>query len=669
MTAQTGGAMDAHPVADSRDAFDALLDASSLGAPRVQAVRRRTPVAVRDLLASRLVRRSLPAADAPVQPAPLPERGADGARPPLLRASEEQEPQHAREGIGSHRYGKFESDSVTGRGQVFVSHSSPHENILYQLNSLTRDLADLAERILPHVFFDSFLSCPKEALKAIEAPMETRLLRQLFFPEKDSSRIGRYGMGVKLALASQLIREESWRSGTPHGDVLGSGRSEHTAGNRRARSGWLHGYGHNVPEEVWELRDTGAAPHVAAAVCHAVLPGGLGPWLVLGPYVSDPSARGMSTQAGQDTADHLLATAAAQRPQRRDVWWSPEEMAADAGLYDWLAAVWLSGRGSQGSRSSSGRQRSSRGNDRSPWLDRFLAVYGPGALARSHTVPQTMWEQLVQGLLQWPAPGPYSCLTAHHYWRGMRASWEERQTPGATGAAANQVHGFSERCPVHPYRPLERTTVSTYTRPDDRMRIPTLAAEFVTATAEPRNSLSWTCREHVKPFLLELELLLSAIGGTHLTSRVCRIEAAQEAVAGWETARLTLLADNFRIAAPTVLTSQRSDPYAVNAASEGPPREQTAWTFSHDLLGAWMQQSFSSHSNACAETVDRQSGDHMDTCMDIHVNTTESETVLQLKQSDLARFPDRTRENTDNQNEHRTPSALLAEWLSDARWQ
>jgi hypothetical protein len=663
--------MDAHPVAGSHDAFDALLDASSLGAPRVQAVRRRTPAAVRDLLASRLVRRSLPDADAPVQPVPLPERGAEGARPPLPCAGEEQEPQHAPEGIGSHHYENSESDSAAGRGQVFVSHSGPHENILYQVNTLTRDFTDLAEKILPHVFFDNFLSCSKEALKVIEAPMETRLLRQLFFSEQDSSRIGRYGIGVKLALASPLIREESWHSGTPYGDVLGSGRSEYMDGNRRARSGWPHGYGHNVPEEVWELRDTGAAPHVAAAVCHALLPGGLGQWLVLESYASDPSARGMSTQVRQGAAwatDPLLGTAAAQRPQRRDAWWSPEEMAADAGLYHWLAAVWLSGRRSQGSRSSSGRQRSNGGNDRSPRLDRFLAVYGPGAPARSHAAPQTMWEQLVYGLLQWPAPGPYGCLTAHHYWRGVRASWEERQTPGATGAAANRVHGFSERSPVPPYRPVGRTTVSTYTRPDDRMRIPAIASEFVMATRTPelRTGMSWTCREQVMPLPLKLELLLSAVGGTDLTSRVCRIEAAQEAVTGWKTARLTLLADNCRIAAPTVLTSHCSEPYAVHAASEGPSREQTAWTFSHDLLGAWMQQRFSGHSNAFEQTVHRQSGDQVDTCMDIHMNTTESEAVLRLKQSDLARFPDRTRENTDNQNEHRAPSALLAEWLSDA---
>lgn len=628
--------MDANPVASRHDAFDALLDASSLGAPRVQAVRRRTPATVRDLLASHLIRRSLPAAETPEQAASLPEQVAEGTRLPLPRVGG-QEPQHAPEGSGSHPYGKIKNDSGTGRVLVFVSHSSPHEYILYQLNALTRDFAGLAERILPNVSFDSFSGCPKGALKAIEAAMETRFLRQLFFPEKDSSRIGRYGMGAKLALASPLIREEMWRSGTLSGGVLGNGRSEHTDGS-----------------------------------CHAVLPGGLGRWFVLWPYASDPSVRGMSTQMGQGrdwVTSHLLCTATTQRPQRRDAWWSPDEMDAHAGLHDWL-----SGGSSQGSTSSFGRQRTNSGNDRRPWLDQFLAVNGPGAPARLHAVPQTMWEQLVYGFLESPAPGSYGCLTAHHYGGGLRVSLEERQTPGTTGAAGNRVHGFSGRYPAHQDQPRVRMTVSTYTRPDDRMRVPALASQFVMATRTAEllwTDLSETFREQVVlPLPVTLELLLSAVGGTDLTRRACRIEAVQEAATVWETARLILLAGNFRIATPTVLTSHCSNPYAVRVASEGPARVQTVWTLVHDLLGPGMQQGSSGHSNACVGTVDRQSGDQADTGRDIRVNTTEGEAVLQLKQADLTRLPDSTRENTDNQNErHRMPSAwdaLFAEWLSDA---
>jgi hypothetical protein len=665
--------MDANPVASSHDAFDALLDASSLGAPRVQAVRRLTPAAVHDLLDSRLTRRSLPAADTTAQPAPLPEQVAEGAQPPLPRAREEQEPQHAPDGSGSHHCMQIKSNSETGKGIAFQSHSIPYERILGELNCLTQDFADLTERILAHVFLDSFLSCPTEALKAAEVPMETRLLKQLFFPEQDSNRIGRYGMGAKLALASPLIREELWRSGTPTADLLDNERFGHTDGNQRVRAGRPRGYGRNVPDEVWRLRDTDAAQRVAAAVCSAVLPSGPGHWLVLWPYASDPSARGMSTQTGQGRAwatSHLLGTVTAQRTQRRDPWW-PEEIDADAGLHDWLAESWLSGRGSQGNGRSFGRQRSNSGNDRRAWLDCSFAVYGPGAPARSHAVPQTAW-QLVYGLLGRLAPGPHGFLTAHKHWPGMRASLEERPTPGATGAAANRVHGFSERCPAHQYWPLGRVTVSMHPRPDDRM--PALAPEFVMATRTAellRTSLSWTCREQAPLQLaLALELLLPAGGSAGVTSRACRIEATQEATTARETARLILLAGNCRIAIPAVLTNHCGDLYAVPAVSEGPSREPTVWTFARDLRVAGMQQGSSGHGNARAGTADRQSGDQVDTCMDIRVNTAEGEAVLQLKRADLVRLLDSTQENIDSQNElHRMPSVddtVSKEWLSDA---
>ncbi|WP_327742777.1 hypothetical protein OHO28_51695 [Streptomyces europaeiscabiei] len=663
--------MDAHQVASSHDAFDALLDASSLGAPRVQAVRRRTPAAVRDLLASRFARRSLPAADAPARPAPLPERGTEDAQPPLARVGEEPEPQHTAHGNGSHHYTQIKSYSGADREPFPVPHSILQERVLYQLNPLVRYFVGSAESALAQVFIEKFSGCPEEVLKATEVPMETRLFWQLSFPGRGGSRIGRYGMGVKSALPSPFIYE-AWLSGIPSGDLLGSGRSDYTYGNRRVRSGWAHGYRHHVPAQVWGARDTDAAQHVAAAVCNAVLLGDIGHWLVLRPYVSAPSTHGMGTQTGQGSARatrHLLSTVTAQRTQRSDPWCPPERIDTEAGLRDWLAAVGPS-RGSRGSGRSFGGQMTNRGNGRRAWLCCSLTVYGPGASAPSPAVPQTTWEELVYGLFEWLAPAPHGCLTARHFWRGRDALLEERQTPGATGAAANQVDGFGGRCPAHPYRPLGRTMVSTNSRPDDRMRIPALASEFVMATRAAEllyTGLSETCREQVMPLSLALDLLPPAVGGRDSASRACRIEAAQEAATVWETAWLILRAENYRIAAPMALTSHRSDTYAVYAASEGAPGEQTVWTFNHDLLGAWLRQNSSDPSNARAGAVDRQSGDQVDACMDTRVNTAAGEGVLQLKQPDLARLPDSTRENIDNQHELPCmPSTLFTEWLSDA---
>ncbi|MCC9711823.1 hypothetical protein E4N62_45405 [Streptomyces sp. MNU76] len=659
--------MDAHQVANSHDAFDTLLDASSLGAPRVQAVRRRTPASVRDLLASR---RARPAADAQARPALLPERVTEDAPPPLPRAVEELEPPHAPHGNRS--YNRTQIKSYFGAASEpfsSVPHSILQEDGLHQLNSLVRDCVDSAETAARAIVrkFPGYL---EEVLKATEAPMETRLFGQLFFRGQDGSRIGRYGMGLKSSLLSSFICEV-WISGISSGGLLGNGRSEHTYGNRRMRAGWSHAYRHHVPSPVWASRDTDAAQHVAAAVFNAVRPGDIGHWLVLGPCASAPSTHGMSTQAGHRACAtrHLLNTVTTQRTQRSDPWCPPERIDAEAGLRDWLAAVGLS-RGSRGSGRSFRGQMTNRGNGSHTWLCCSLTVYGPGVSTRSPAVPQTTWEQLVYGLLEWSAPVPHGCLTARHFWRGRDALLEERQTPGATGAAANQVDGFGGRCPAHPYRPLGRTMVSMNSRPDDRLRIPALASEFVMATRAAEllyTGLSETCREQVMPLSLALDLLPPAVGGRDSASRACRIEAAQEAATVWETARLLLRAENYRIAAPMALTSHRSDTYAVYAASEGAAGEQTVWTFNHDLLGAWLRQNSSDPSNARAGAVDRQSGDQVDACMDTRVNTAAGEGVLQLKQPDLARLPDSTRENTDNQHElPRMPSTLFTEWLSDA---
>ncbi|MER5662802.1 hypothetical protein [Streptomyces mirabilis] len=635
--------MDANQVASSHDAFDTLLDASSLGAPRVQAVRRHTPAAVRDLLASRLARRNLPAADAPGQSTPLPERGTEYTQPPLQHSSEEQELQHTPQGSnGSHHSMHIKSDSNKGGRVVFVSHSTSYECIPHQVNRLAEHFADLVKRISARTFQDSLLSCLREALEA-EVSMETRLLTQPFFAEQESeySRIGRYGMGAKLVLASAFIREEILNSGNSFRDLLGNGRFEHTDGKRRVRAGWAHAYGQNVLDESCWRRGTDAAHHGAAMAeaRNAVLSGDLGHWLVLWPDASDHSVRGMSTQMGQGSAwatSRQLGTATAHRTQRRDPRWWPG-IDADAEMHAWLAAVGLSGRGNQGSRPTFGRQRTNSEDDRRSWLDHFLAVYWPGAPARSNAVPETTWEQLVYGLPGRPAPGPHGCLTAHIYWCGM---------PG-------------------------RIPVSAYPRPDDRM--PALAPVLVLATRTAEilcTDLNEIFREKVAlPLPMALELLFPAGGSTALTSRACHIEAMREATTAWEITRLILMGGNGRIVTPVTLASRRGDPCAAHAAFEEPSGEQIVCTFVRGLHVAEMQDS-SGYGNARAGTADRKSGDQVDTCMDIRVNTAERGAVLQMKQKGLARILDSTRENIDNQNEHhRMPSARDAvseEWLSDA---
>lgn len=72
MTEPTGGAVDFNRAPSVSDDFDALLAASSLGAPRVRAVRAHTPRGIRDLLGARLENRA-------TQTVPLPATDVVGA--------------------------------------------------------------------------------------------------------------------------------------------------------------------------------------------------------------------------------------------------------------------------------------------------------------------------------------------------------------------------------------------------------------------------------------------------------------------------------------------------------------------------------------------------------------------------------------------------------------
>lgn len=451
----------------------------------------------------------------------------------------------AQGGSGSYHSMQIKDDSSTGRQPVFLSHSASHGRIARQVNYLVEDAADPVAEYLGRVFLDSYLRC-LEVLNAAEAPMETRLLAPLFPAEQDSryDRIGLYGMGVKLVLASALDTEEMWHSGTLSGGPLGERRFPHTDDNRCVRAGWPTSNGRNVFDNAWRLRDTGAAQHLAAAVRNAAGPDGLRNWPVLWADVPGYCARGMSTQRGQGIAlatDHVLGTATGSWTELRDVWWWP---ATDAGTHACrLAAVGLFRWASQGDKRSPARMRTDGGDGRRPWLDRFLTVDWPGVSAGSNAVPETTGEHLVLRFRRWPVTGHSACRTAPAYWCDVLAVLEVRQTAKGTGAAASHVHGFSERWPVHRYGGAGRMPVSTYPWSDGPMPAVGPRLVVVTGTAElPWTFLSETPREQAAvPLHLALKLL-PADGSTVLTSRACRIEAAQEAMTARATTRVIFLA-------------------------------------------------------------------------------------------------------------------------------
>ncbi|MGI5461105.1 hypothetical protein ACQEWB_49755 [Streptomyces sp. CA-249302] len=561
MTSQTGGAMDVNPVAIGHDAFDALLDASSLGAPRVQAVRRLTPTAVRDLLA---FRRGLPAADAPARPAPLREQVAEAAQPLLSRAGEEQGPRQAPGRSGSHHNLQIKSNESTKRVNVSATlQLDLYQRFLNRLKFSTQFFTGSAEIILEDAFLEILSSCWKEAIGVAEASMKTRLFRQLLSSEQGRARIGLYGVGVKSAPAYPFNCEETWRSGTPAAGLPGSGRPGYMDGNWRVHTGWPHGFGRNLTGEGSEVArhrcgTTCRGRRLRCGSCQAALETR---WL-LGRAHSRPSTRDVGRQTGQRRTWGNESSAPARPlhsgPQRRDArWW--EETDADARARDWLAAVWISGPSGQGRGRGSGRQRPNSGDERRTWLDFFFTLDGPGVPVRSHAVPPTAWA-FGTGSIGWPVDRTAFCQgMAMGLACVLRRKSHRRREQAVQPTWAT---GFSEqRCPARQQRPLGTLTAITCARLDDRM--PVLPPGLV------RTGLSRTWGQQVPlPLALAAELLLWTDGGTGVTSAARRIQTAQEAVTEREAAERMLLTGYFRIAVPGA-------PYALSAVPEGLPGQQT----------------------------------------------------------------------------------------------
>lgn len=608
--------MGANQVASSHDAFDALLEASSLGAPRVQAVRRRTPAAVRDLLTSRLTGRSPATLDAAGQAAPPEQRVTKSAQPPLPRAEEGRDLQHLlRSGSGSHHVTQLKGHSCTSKSRLPALEGW----IPYQASDLTQSFAEWADQIFGRVPPQSLLRRSKGTVA--EASMKTGLFTQLHFADLCSrhSRIGRYGVGA----------------------------------------GWPHSYGRNVFEDAWMRAGTDAAQHLATAVRDTASPTGPWYWLIAWADVSDLCARGMSTQTGRGIAPatrHVPGASAAHRTTC-DACQSAAD--PDGGAYGLSAAVsrWAA----QGS-SRRVEERSKGGGGRN-WWEHLLAVYGQGASGRSAAVQESEWEQLAYRLLGWPVR-PCGCPAAHPYWRGMRASLEEQQTSKGTGPRCSRVHAFSEcwSCGV----PV-RSPVSANAWPDGH--VPEPASGFVMAicTAELLwTELSETLQEQAEvPLPLVLQLLCVAY--PLRSSSACCTGAAQEATTVRENARLVLPPDSFRTALPVTPACRRCYPSTMHAAFEGMSGGQIAWTFAGVLVAG--MESHPGFGTVRAWGADKQPSGQADPCRHIHVSKSEGEAVLPMNPPDLAQFLDCTREETDTEHAGMPPApdAVCAELMSDAQ--
>lgn len=614
MTAQTGGAMDAHQAASSDEAFDALLAASSLGSPRVQAMRRRTPEAVRERLASRLARRNFQPLEQPAQP-PL-------SAPDAL--DEGRESRYLPDvGSGSHRSKQVENERKTCGKLNFVPHSALRMRTPSHVFDLDEIVTGAMVRYYVSAPLDGISSTYQGSFTAADASVKTRLLTQLSFADLISrcGRIGRYGMGVKLTFACALTPETAWYFGDPSGGLHGNEVLPCVERHPRTRVDWLQSYEWNFLDDSWGRRDSSTA-HFAAAVRSALVTSGLKYWLGVWADTADHCEGGMAAPTGAIIAQigkQVLGMSTAHRslrcyPRRRG---NVPDIADRALL---LSAAVISCRADRG-RMRTPADESNQGGKKGYW-PHFIAPHWPESPDRSRAVLQAAWDNGVC-----LPPAPRVCLTSQMAWRDVLAVSAVRQAAGEAGKAFNRTVGGSAHWPTHQYD-MRAVPPSTYPWLDDRMSPPAPGLLMVTGTEEQL----WT-EQSEEPGLLPMAVssLWPAVAGSSTPmSRASSTERAHEEAMVRAINKLITLADD---------CSALGDPYAAQAAF-GPSGEQNPWRLSRDLLLARLKEPFVySNTGTGTGTANGQSGDGADARVRIGLITAEDVAAL-MKQADLdlARF-------------------------------
>lgn len=541
--------MDANQAAISHDAFDALLEASSLGAPRAKSVRQRTPAAVRDLLLTRLADRSPVPPDAAGQPVPPTQRVTQAGQTPLPRAGKGRDLPYALPGGSrSHSSTQFKRHSRTGKMVFAALHCN-----LYQAAAPEQNITELVDLLFGPVLLQGLFRRATETVAG--ASMETGLPAQLFFTEPGSrhSMVGRYGVGAKLALTSAPVPGDIWPFAVSPGVVLVNGKSLNPARYARGGADGPHAYGQSVFDDAWTRACSDVARHLAAALQETASPTGPGHWRIAWVGVPDPCARGMSTQTRQSVAPatRQVPGMAAQFRAQCGVCWPAADPAA---AYTLQAAAFP--RDSQGSSSRAGERSKGGGGRR--WRDDLLAVYGQQAPGRAPAGRESEWEQLMSRLKR-RTVASCGCPMVHRSWRATRASLEERWALERTRPEDSRLHTPGECCstshglPGRAHAGIHDWLDSNAPWVEMSERLEEWTAFPPSLTPEPL----WTS------FLLQ-------------PGMTCCAGRTQEAPMGREDVRLLLSAESCWIDFPVASACSRT-PYTVHAVFAGVPH---AWTLS-----------------------------------------------------------------------------------------
>ncbi|MEU7326845.1 SsgA family sporulation/cell division regulator [Streptomyces griseoviridis] len=666
--------MDAHQAVGSYDAFDALLDASSLGAPRVQAVRRHTPAAVRELLASRLTRRTLPAPGAPGRRITPPQRVMESApaQPPLQQPGGQPDLVHAPQGCSrSQEFFHVGFDSMQIVKLIFID-SPNREKILQSVRNLMEYAAAPAWRdIYTSGILQSFVHGSEGDCDSPEEGIKTRLFVQPFFSGEGGGYglIGRYGTGLNIASASIYPSVKPWSSYGLSGQILrnieflDAGSNSRVLASRRNPPGrppldaFIGRWAANWPEAV--VHDCRCWVHSTER------------WRDLRADVSGCPAHGISTQAGRRAMDHVLCTATDHLTHLCSAsWWlrTDHDTGRQAPL---LSSFALSLWGNQRGRSHAGPGTAGPAG-RYLWPDHFT-VCPQGAPEDPHTARDG------ERILYLPPAGPalvrLGGQAAEMYQSGGPAALEERQALKGTCAAFGPGQGIGERWSTLQYATWGRISAGEYLW-SDYFTATTLAHEMIMAVRAVKplwNELGESSSENSPvPLPAALKLLRPAPAGstafrTHLNATLpYRIEATKKATAVQAVAELILHEDGNPVS--VVLTCCSDTPSIVHAVFEGMSGEQTGWIFARDPLVGGAKSS-SDFRDVLTGVPNEQLNDWVNLCVCIRLSGTEGEAVLQIRKADLARFLDSARDVGSNEH-HRLPTVLDTvpeELLSDAR--
>lgn len=716
MTTTTGGAMDLNRVEKSLEEFDALLDSSTLGAPRVRAVRSHTPEAMREELAARLSDRSAPVTDAaevlraqraagqaapsapapdavprPVTPRSAPmgiDHGTWTARGPQsgIRSPHDVpryrflvlglETFHARitdefnwgtpflpEGV-SEKFGLNRQLCFVLRGGVQESRRMAAMSLLAGLvDSVRTDcepfLTRLRRELTTMGWARGFGAVP------FVCPVEPSKTGQPGTDRVGESSIGRFGMGVKLALAcsGSLVGERPFGAHVTARSFLGSqpaATSLYIQGHYWSDPvGFLDGWLQRGGAYLWRLDGERAAYAGIAADWYGQTQRAQHWWYRLA---------GRFTPVGGHRTRDSVEPANRLTPGTNYVWCKSASSQTSDGNRYWLRTdldtetVWhrqyvsafaLSPWGNDRAKDNRGYVIPDCWSGRGRTASMFLAAHEAWRTTAASRDRDHVTAHSIHPL----APtNQHGCLPEQTWWNDLRDAPDQRSAMALALACAGPLP--NDCGPHHWLERLSKLLAGTRARPaypSDTSVWDLVTIAWSTPLALPAPARTPHGQAAASLRVMREREPLAATGGTAspwlLAESSCHLETAQGVTMVRAASCLLLLAPPEPIPVPATFTYRSDDPYAVHAVFEQPAGHQVPWTFARDLLVEGMN-GVAGSGDVQVWRADEPAGSQEGHWVNIALSVPQGEAVLQMRQADLRQFLDRTQALIGYGSEH-----------------